>query len=150
MTGVLTWSLRIYERLLMLYPEYLRRDYGSEMVLVFSEDLESARREAGLRGAFRVWVRALGEFIRFAVPVQASSPAVLVPALTFAVFAGMISIEMGMALRHLPTAATLLHELRAELTIPLFSTPFISLVVVRVSRSRIESLNPPRMEAEQV
>ena len=68
----------MYERLLSLYPEHLGRDYGSEMVLLFSEDLESARCEAGLRGVVRVWGRALGEFVRFAIPMQASKPAVLV------------------------------------------------------------------------
>jgi len=131
----------MYERLLSLYPEYLRRDYGAEMVLVFSEDLESARREAGLPGVLRVWFRELGEFVRFAIPVQTSSPALVVPALTFAVFAVMISIEMGVALRHLPTAATLLQELPATVTIPLFSTPFIAFAVVRTSRSRTELLD---------
>jgi hypothetical protein len=130
----------MYQRLLRFYPADLHRDYGAEMTLVFVEDLESARREAGLRGVVRVWTRALGEFVRFALLPQAASPLVLVPALTFAVFAAMMSVEMGLALRYLPAAATPLQELRPSQTVPLFSTPFISLAVVLVSRRRIESL----------
>jgi len=143
-TRALRWSLRAYENLLSLYPEDLRRDYRSEMTLVFAEDLESAQREAGLRGFLRVWGCALAEFVHFELPVQASSPTVLVPAFTFVAFAALISVEMGVALRHLPTGAMVLHELRPTVTIPLFSAPFISLAVVRVSRSRIESLDLSR------
>ena len=40
MTHALPLSLRIYDRLLVLYPEDLRRDHGAEMALVFAEDLD--------------------------------------------------------------------------------------------------------------
>ena len=141
MTGALKWNVTMYVLLLSLYPEHLRRDYGAEMTLVFAEELESARRETGLSGVLRMWVGVLAEFIHFAIPEQASNPAVLVPASTFAVFAIMIGSEMTMALRYAPAFAALLHELPATVTIPLFSTPIVSLAVVRVSRRRIAPLS---------
>jgi hypothetical protein len=59
MTNAPPLSSRLYDRLLGLYPEDLRRDFGADMALVFAEDLDTARREAGLRGVIRMWrVRA--------------------------------------------------------------------------------------------
>jgi hypothetical protein len=140
MTGALKWSVVVYEILLNVYPDRLRRDYGAEMTLVFAEELASARRETGFSGVLRLWSRVVAEFIRFAIPAHSSNPALLVPASTFAVFAVMIGIEMAMGLRYAPSFATLLHELPATVTMPLFSTPIISFAVVRVSQRRIAPL----------
>jgi hypothetical protein len=141
MIGALKWNVTMYELLLSLYPEHLRRDYGAEMTLVFAEELDWARRETGLSGVLRMWVGVLAEFIQFAIPAQASNPAVLVPAYTFAVFAVMIGVEMAIALRYAPSFAILLHRLPATVTVPLLSTPFISFAAVRVSRRRIAPLS---------
>src|SRR5205807_1636717 len=59
MTDALVLSSRLYRRMLILYPEDLRRDYGAEMALVFADDLAAARRERGMRGVVRVWRCAL-------------------------------------------------------------------------------------------
>jgi hypothetical protein len=141
MTGAVKWSLQLYQLLLSLYPEALLRDYGAEMTLAFAEELDSARSETGLSGVLRVWVGVLSEFIRFAIPAQASNPAVLVPAYTFAVFAVMIGIEMAIALHYEPSFAVLFHKLPTTVTMPLSSTPFISFAVVRVSRLRTAPLS---------
>jgi hypothetical protein len=134
MTYALPLSSRIYGRLLDLYPEDLRRDHGAEMALVFAEDLDTARREAGGRGAIRVWRCALHEFIRFAMPRHASSPAVRVPAISFGLCVAMMSAEMELALRHAPNPPTLFNAVRATLLLPLFATPIISLVSVWACR----------------
>ena len=76
-------SSRVYGRLIALYPDDLRRDYGAEMALTFADDLADAHREAGARGVIRVWRCALAEFVRLALPECASNPAVRVPAITF-------------------------------------------------------------------
>jgi hypothetical protein len=134
MTDTLPLSSRIYNRLLVLYPEDLRRDYGPEMALVFAEDLDAARRDAGMRGVIRVWRCALGEFLRFALPGCASSPAVRVPAVWFALSSGIMGAEMAMTLRHAWNAPTLFHAFCAALLLPCLTTPFMFLTVVWACR----------------
>ncbi len=118
MIDLLPLSSRIYRRLLVLYPEDLRRDYGADMAFVFAEDLEAARREAGLRGVVRVWRCALCEFFRFALPDHASSPAVSVPAIWFALSSIIMSAEVALALRHSPRTPRPSHALCAALLLP--------------------------------
>ncbi len=134
MTNALPLSSRIYGRLLVLYPEDLRRDYGAEMALVFAEDLDTAQRQAGMRGVIRVWRCALGEFVQFALPVCASSPAVRVPAVWFALSTAIMSGEMAMTLRNAWNAPTLFHAVCAALLLPCLSTPLMFLAVVWTCR----------------
>ena len=130
MTNALPLSSRIYRRLLVLYPEDLRRDFGADMAFVFAEDLEGARREAGMRGVIRVWWCALSEFVRFAPPGHASSPAVSVPAIWFALSAVFMSGEVAMALRHSPHTPTFFHALSAALLLPSLTAPLMSLAIM--------------------
>ena len=134
MTHALPLSSRIYARLLVLYPEDLRRDFGAEMALVFAEDLAAARREAGMRGVIRVWRCALGEFVRFALPGHASSPAVSVPAIWFALSSVIMSAEVAMALRHSPHAPRPFHALCAALLLPSMTAPLMSLAIMWACR----------------
>jgi hypothetical protein len=85
----------LYEKLLLLYPEDLRRDFGAEMTLAFADDIE-------IMGVPRVWWCALGELLTVALPGQRSNPSVVVPALSFAVSAVTESAELwiGMHLAH--------------------------------------------------
>ncbi len=99
MTNAVPLRSRLYGRLLVLYPEDLRRDYGVEMALAFAEDLDTARRDAGLRGVIRVWRCALVEFMRFALPGCASSPAFRVPAISVAFSVGIMGISLVGAAR---------------------------------------------------
>ena len=155
MTNTLPWSSRIsaraiYGRLLLLYPEDLRRDYGADMALVFAEDLDSARREAGMRGAIRVWRCALSEFLRFALPGYASRPAVRVPVISSALSIVMMSGVMTMALRHAPHAPRPLQAVCAALLLPLFCTPLVSLVSVWACRGNaVMSLNLSQHTGEE-
>jgi hypothetical protein len=73
-------SSRIYGRLVALYPDDLRREYGDEMAFVFAEEL----RDTNLTGAIRVWRNALSEFFRFALPACAEKSAIRVPAISIA------------------------------------------------------------------
>jgi hypothetical protein len=142
MTNALPLSSRIYNRLLVLYPEDLRREFGADMALVFADDLDSARREAGLRGVIRVWRCALGEFFRFALPGFASSPAVRVSGISLALFTAMMSGVMTLALSQSLKPPTLVYAIRVALLMPLFSTPLIFLVSVCVCRgSAVVSLD---------
>ncbi|HTW64327.1 MAG TPA: hypothetical protein VME17_06905 [Bryobacteraceae bacterium] len=83
MREVLARSIRIYEQLLLLYPEELRRDFGEEMVLAFADDLQQAWGDARMAGVAQIWWYALRELITVALPGQRSSPYVLSPALAF-------------------------------------------------------------------
>jgi hypothetical protein len=129
MTNVSSLSSRLYGRLLLLYPEDLRRDYGADMALVFGEDLHAARQEAGIWGAIRVWRCALAEFFRIALPGCASSPAVCVPAIWLAMSTVTLSAQLAMALRHSPHTPGLFNAILAALLMPASGTPLVSVAV---------------------
>jgi len=76
-----------YRKLLMLYPEDLRTEFGAEMALAFAEDLDNM-------GHLRVWWCAAGEVLTVALPGQRSNPSVLVPAISFALTALIESAEI--------------------------------------------------------
>ena len=80
----LSLSLRAYERLLILYPEDLRRDFGADMIEAFAEDLGAA---CGITGMLRVWRNALREMMQIAIPAWFELPGVVVPALSAAIVA---------------------------------------------------------------
>jgi len=73
----LRWSLRAYQRLLALYPDDLRRDFGPDMLEAFANDLAAGR-------ALRVWRIALRELIHIGLPAWVRTPAVAVPAISAA------------------------------------------------------------------
>lgn len=77
----LRWSLRAYPRLLILYPEDLRRDFGPDMLEAFAHDLSAAH---SVKGAIRVWRITLRELIHIGLPGWLRTPAVVVPALSAA------------------------------------------------------------------
>jgi hypothetical protein len=135
MTNALSLSSRIYRRLLVLYPEDLRRDFEADMAFVFAEDLEAARRDAGMRGVLRVWRCALGEFVRFALPGCAASPAVRVPAVWFALSSIIMCAEVAMAIRHSPHAPRPLPAICAALLLPSLTAPLMSLAIMWACRS---------------
>lgn len=76
MSGFLQFSIWMYRKLLFLYPEDLRREFGGEIVLAFAADLEET-------GLIRVWRCALREVLTVALPSQTSNPYFLSPALAF-------------------------------------------------------------------
>ncbi|HUB82140.1 MAG TPA: hypothetical protein VMB03_25260 [Bryobacteraceae bacterium] len=126
-------NTRVYRWLVRLYPQDLRRDYGEEMVLVFGDEL----RDADFRGAVRAWRRAIAEFFRLALPAWLSTAEVRVPAITLALLlgyvGGMISVD---ALRQGRDAVTYFHTLQDAVLLPLFFTPYISLLAVWACRGR--------------
>ena len=85
MTNILVLSSRIYGCLLRLYPKDLREDFGTDMSLVFAEDLAAASRQTGITGVIRVWSCTLGEALQIALPSQRDNPVVAIPTLLFAV-----------------------------------------------------------------
>jgi hypothetical protein len=87
MTMLLSWSTRLYTGLMFLYPARLRRDYGPEMALVFTEDLEAAWRARRVHGFTRVWLNAIAEIVTVAAPALRGNPCVVVPAISFAMTA---------------------------------------------------------------
>jgi hypothetical protein len=72
-------NARIYSLLLRLYPAELREDFAGEMMQVFIDDLENARRRRGFAGVARVWWRSLKELCQIALPAAAKTPKVMVP-----------------------------------------------------------------------
>jgi hypothetical protein len=132
MTTTLPLSSRIYARLVRLYPEDLRRDYGAEMVLVFGEDLSAARRQTGWRGVLRTWRCAVAEFIRFALLCRLSSPAFRVPAIATAILGGSMIAQVSALWRHAPNVSAFFHAVGVALLLPILATPIVSLLAVWV------------------
>jgi hypothetical protein len=131
MTTSLTLSSHLYECLLLLYPEDLRRDYGAEMALAFAEDIDTARRDAGIWGVIRIWRCALVEFLRFALPGHASNPAFRVPVILVAFAIGSIGIEW--VLRSPGNAPV---RFRAAALLVSFASVLTPLLVVWVCRGK--------------
>jgi len=145
-------SSLVYHRLLAFYPDDLRRDYGAEMALVFAEDLAAARRDAGLSGVLRVWRCALGEFVRYALPCHLARPVVRVPVIGLGVTAAAIFAEMMFVHAHAPHASDFFYRAAVALTLPILSSPAISLLAVWACRENDTislDLSDPRRE-EQV
>lgn len=131
MTSTLALSSRIYGRLLSLYPEELRRDFGEEMALAFADDLAMAQHDAGLRGVLRVWRGALWEFFKFALPGQASNPVVRVPAIGLAFSVFSLSAELAL---HYSIHVPLRFAFAA--TLPTFATVLTPLAVMWACRGK--------------
>jgi hypothetical protein len=97
-------SSRIYAVFLAMYPPELRRDFGEEMADVFAEDLAEARRCGGAIAVIRVWLCAVSEFFRIALPTHAANPAIAVPLLSFALSMALLSGELVLAFHQAITA----------------------------------------------
>ncbi|MGD0709057.1 MAG: hypothetical protein ABSA51_11485 [Anaerolineaceae bacterium] len=67
-------SRRVYTRLLHLYPNEHRIEYGPSMLQVFTDQLRDAYQENGGRGVFSMWVRTLWDLGVSALKEQFSSP----------------------------------------------------------------------------
>jgi hypothetical protein len=64
MIATMPLSSRVYSVVLMLYPRTLRREFGQEMVEVFSEQLRDARQIDGRLGELKLWCCVAGETVR--------------------------------------------------------------------------------------
>jgi hypothetical protein len=98
MSAALQFSAWMYERMLLLYPEELRRDFGSDMAMAFAADLEQS-------GMLRVWWCALCELVTVALPEQRSNPFFLSPVLAFITTAMAESVFVGIGIHQLPSTA---------------------------------------------
>ena len=139
MSDAVLWSSRIYDRLLLLYPEDLTRQYGAEMALVFAENVAAAQRREGAWGVVRVWRYALGEFVRLAAPGWRESHVVRVPAIWFALSLAIMSLEMAHS--HSRCAMTPAQAMCCALFLPCMTTPFFAAASIWACRgNRVISL----------
>lgn len=134
MSQLLSLSSWMYERLLFLYPGELRREFGAEMALAFSDDLESAWDDARLAGVAQIWWNALRELLIVALPGQTSNPSVLVPALSFAVVVSVQCAELCLALHQATRVdlGMLADGIRLVVLLPAVLSAMVALVVTRV------------------
>jgi hypothetical protein len=115
----------LYEKLLLLYPEDLRREFGAEMALAFADDVE-------IMGAPRVWWCALRELLTVALPGQRSHPSVVVPALSFALAAFTQSTELWIGMHQAHPVEYSLADSIALILLPSFLNASVAFVVTRV------------------
>jgi hypothetical protein len=64
MSATMPPSGRVYSAILLLYPRTLRREFGQEMVEVFTEQLRDARRLDGWLGELNLWRCVAGETVQ--------------------------------------------------------------------------------------
>jgi hypothetical protein len=88
----LRYVLACYRALLWLYPPDLRREYGSEMIDVFSQVLFVEWTRRGKRGAAAVGSRALGEVFTVAIPGHLSSDWLIVACLSLIINSGILGL----------------------------------------------------------
>ena len=103
-SAVLEVSHKIYERSLVIYPSELRRDFGTEMIEVFDQQLSEAFSRSGFPGVLRVWSSATREFVTIALPRRVAERIVPILAVTTALawmvwFSGYIGYVMETACR---------------------------------------------------
>lgn len=131
------WSSRVYSKLLRLYPEDLRRDFGTEMALVFAEDLAEAWSERGVRGAIGVWRRALGEIVPVALLSRASEAEIAVPALSFALSVITHGAQLMLALEQVSRLEVAILNI---VMLPSIAAAAISMVAIRAGRGSVAPL----------
>lgn len=61
-----SWSQRVYEAVLVMYPKEFRREYGPHMVQVFGDVSREERRRGGILGLLRFWLRTILDLARTA------------------------------------------------------------------------------------
>jgi hypothetical protein len=114
----------LYQKLLLLYPQDLRREFGAEMTLAFAEDIENV-------GNLRVWWCALRELITVALPGQRSNRTVLVPAFSFALAALTQSVELWIGSHQTQRVEYPLFDLICLIVGPSLLNAFVGFVVTR-------------------
>jgi hypothetical protein len=143
MNHLLTLSSWMYDRLLILYPEDLRRDIGVEMALAFADDLESGWHDARLAGVVQIWWYALRELMTVALPGQTSNPCVLVPVLSFVMAASTLGAEITFAFLHARRwdGSLLLDAVLMAVFLPSLLSALVGFIVARLyARCPITSL----------
>lgn len=135
MNRLLPVSVRVYEKLLLLYPDDLRRDFGHEMALVFADDLEAAWGDTRIAGFIQIWWYALCELLTIALPAQRSNPCVVAPALAFLMAASTLGAELWLA-HHVTRMdrSLLMDDIRWAVLLPSLANAFVTFVVTRVYR----------------
>ena len=99
---VLEVSRKVYATSLVLYPNELRREFGTEMVEVFDEQVSEAYSRSGFPGLLRVWFSATREVVTIALPGRLAERMAPIVAVTAALalmvwFAGYIGYVMETA-----------------------------------------------------
>ena len=68
---IVTFSVRVYQVLLIVYPTKFQQEYGSEMIQVFQDSCLRAVRQAGTNGMIRLWVVTLLDLLQSALSEHA-------------------------------------------------------------------------------
>jgi len=102
MSILLSFSVRVYAVMLLLYPAELRRDFGAEILDVFREDLNNGSSYRGVTGIASVWGCALREFFRIALPAYAENRRVAVPSILFALNETILTVPQKLIFTHQP------------------------------------------------
>jgi hypothetical protein len=67
-------SRRLYTRLLRLYPQEFRDEYGSSMLQLFTDQCRSTIREKGMHGMILLWFRTLMDLAKSVLREHFASP----------------------------------------------------------------------------
>jgi hypothetical protein len=91
-----------YRAMLWLYPRELRGTYGSEMALVFEQQLRTEWARRGMRGVLAASSSAIREVVTIAIPGRLLSERIIAPGaslvITSALFMGLVAVLQDRAL----------------------------------------------------
>jgi WD40 repeat protein len=98
----------MYRKLLLLYPDAYRREYGPLMLQLFRDQVRDARRENGLRGLARVWAHTLWDLLA-TVPGERISvaPKARLLRISLCLLAGFAILFLALWVTRAPSHATL-------------------------------------------
>ena len=137
---MLRLSAWTYRGILLLYPLDLRQNFGLEMSEIFCDDVADAWRCFGVAGVFRVWLCALSEVLRIAIPSQRTNPVFAVPATSFAFSIFMMTCEFSAVAFREPREQFPIQTLLAVVFWPSLVVALTAIAVVRTGRVSVLSL----------
>ena len=136
MSSFLRYSSVIYRKLLWVCPKDLRSDFGTEMALVFADDLAESWMDTGIPGVIRVWSRAAGELLSIALSQVAGARGVLVSAICCGLSALCLGGELMLARAHATPGGNgpaLMDAIMTVVVWPSLTAALVSFVAVRAS-----------------
>ncbi|HYP14203.1 MAG TPA: hypothetical protein VEQ63_09780 [Bryobacteraceae bacterium] len=134
MTRTLAWSSILYRNLLRMCPVELRDQFGSEMTLVFEDDLHDAWLKDGLWGVVSVWRCAVPELLHSGLSNACSTPSILVALISFVASACCLGGELALARIHAPASGNptgLAEAVLAVIVWPSLTAAAVSFTAVR-------------------
>jgi hypothetical protein len=136
MNHLINWNVAVYRAIMLGYPEDLRRDFGTEMIEAFTQDLSGC----GFKGAVRIWRITFYEFLQLGLPRYLVNPSVAVPAITAMSTVFSLSSILLLTLRNdhgkvHHWGGSVIAEMGLAVLVPAFVSALMSFVAIHKRKS---------------